>query len=265
MFRGVMRAAMPPLPIRTVLATRILSLPKPKPFSTTSLLRQSQQDDGKAALPIEEANPASSTPSKDKSDDSFSLFKERSAKPKPKDSPKTVSFVQDLRGPSSSSSSSSKTKGGNSADAWAELEQLGRIVPPAPSKGLELNSNDIQAIRSNGSSPQLYTHSATEPLSDADKFEDAWRYRYLGGPARPRKPRDGRVFEVRSNVDVGSAYSRLMSLLAKNNVRRELRLEENYEKPNQKRRRLKSERHRRRFAAAVREKVQLVSVLQRER
>lgn len=61
--------------------------------------------------------------------------------------------------------------------------------------------------------------------------------------------------------DVGIAYSKLMSMLAKNNVRKELRLEEHYEKPNQKRRRLKSERHRRRFAAAVREKVQLVSDL----
>ena len=53
-------------------------------------------------------------------------------------------------------------------------------------------------------------------------------------------------------------YRNLMGTLRRNNVRRELRLEERYEKPNQKRRRLRSERHRRRFADMIRKKVQLV-------
>ncbi|KAF8323187.1 hypothetical protein DL93DRAFT_2070738 [Clavulina sp. PMI_390] len=43
-----------------------------------------------------------------------------------------------------------------------------------------------------------------------------------------------------------------------NNVRGELRLVERYEKPTDKRRRLKSERHRRRFADMIGQKVRIV-------
>jgi ribosomal protein S21 len=59
------------------------------------------------------------------------------------------------------------------------------------------------------------------------------------------------------NVAVG--YKILMATLNRNAVRRELKLTERYEKPNQMRVRKKSERHRRRFAEMIREKVKLVS------
>ena len=52
-----------------------------------------------------------------------------------------------------------------------------------------------------------------------------------------------------------------MATLRRNNVRRELKLTERYEKPNQMRRRKRSERHRRRFADMIRKKVQLVRVV----
>ena len=51
-----------------------------------------------------------------------------------------------------------------------------------------------------------------------------------------------------------------MCIRDRNNVRRELKLNERYEKPNQMRRRKRSERHRRRFADMVRKKVQLVRI-----
>lgn len=255
MLRSMTRTAMP---TRTVLATR-LSLPKPNPFSTTSLLRQAQQNDEEASLSVDEAG-ASSLSLQDEIARPSIPLNEGIERPKPKKQSPTVSFLQELQGPSTSSSlssSPSKSKGWDSEDVWASLMQTASTSTSTASKGLELNSADIQAIR--GGSLPLYKYNATEPLSPADRFEDAWRRRYQLGPKTPRKPSDGRVVEVKS--DVGIAYSKLMSMLAKNNVRKELRLEEHYEKPNQKRRRLKSERHRRRFAAAVREKVQLVSDL----
>ena len=48
-----------------------------------------------------------------------------------------------------------------------------------------------------------------------------------------------------------SSYARVMTTLRENKIRKELRLAERFEKPTDKRRRLKSERHRRRFAEMV--------------
>lgn len=61
----------------------------------------------------------------------------------------------------------------------------------------------------------------------------------------------GRSVEVTSFRPVAAALGRLNRTLNQNNVKKELRLEERFEKPNAKRRRLKSERHRRRFAEMV--------------
>ncbi len=60
----------------------------------------------------------------------------------------------------------------------------------------------------------------------------------------------GRSFPV-INGNFISAYARVMTTLRENRVRKELRLTERFEKPTDKRRRLKSERHRRRFADMV--------------
>lgn len=61
----------------------------------------------------------------------------------------------------------------------------------------------------------------------------------------------GRSVPVTNFISLQSALGRLGRTLAQNSVRRELRLVERYEKPTDKRRRLKSERHRRRFAEMV--------------
>ncbi|WFC95810.1 hypothetical protein MBRA1_002464 [Malassezia brasiliensis] len=94
-----------------------------------------------------------------------------------------------------------------------------------------------------------------------DQLESEFRARQTIGPATPATPTTGRTVSAANSFGNSSAamlYRNLMGTLRRNNVRRELRLEERYEKPNQKRRRLRSERHRRRFADMIRKKVQLV-------
>ena len=94
-----------------------------------------------------------------------------------------------------------------------------------------------------------------------DQLENEFRARQTIGPAKPATPTTGRTVSAANSFGNSSAamlYRNLMGTLRRNNVRRELRLEERYEKPNQKRRRLRSERHRRRFADMIRKRVQLV-------
>lgn len=102
-----------------------------------------------------------------------------------------------------------------------------------------------------------------------DAFERFWQQRHTFGTAgagRPGAasrsasgPSAGRTVLLDGRqVDVNRAMSVLNQVIRRNNIRSELRLGERYEKPNQKRRRLRSERHRRRFANMVREKVKLV-------
>ncbi|KAG8719478.1 hypothetical protein FRC08_002725 [Ceratobasidium sp. 394] len=67
----------------------------------------------------------------------------------------------------------------------------------------------------------------------------------------------------RTGFDLAAAYRRLHVILSRNRVRSELFLQRRYEKPSDRERRLKSERHRRRFAAWIRKKVQLVSEIRR--
>lgn len=93
------------------------------------------------------------------------------------------------------------------------------------------------------------------------QLENEFRSRPTIGPPTPATPTTGRSVSASNSYGSSSAamlYRNLMGTLRRNNVRRELRLEERYEKPNQKRRRLRSERHRRRFADMIRKKVQLV-------
>ncbi|KAJ2609490.1 hypothetical protein H4S08_004032 [Coemansia sp. RSA 1365] len=58
--------------------------------------------------------------------------------------------------------------------------------------------------------------------------------------------------------DAVKAYGRLNRILAENDIRRELRLRERYEKPTYKRQRLRRESHARRFKDEVRRKVHLI-------
>ncbi|KAI8070035.1 hypothetical protein BC940DRAFT_332032 [Gongronella butleri] len=70
------------------------------------------------------------------------------------------------------------------------------------------------------------------------------------------EPYTGRSIGNVSNVN--AAYRRLNSILAQNNVRRELRANMYYEKPNVARRRKDIERNRKLFGAMVRKKVALI-------
>ncbi|KAI8085100.1 uncharacterized protein BX664DRAFT_351844 [Halteromyces radiatus] len=69
-------------------------------------------------------------------------------------------------------------------------------------------------------------------------------------------PYAGRSIGNVSNVN--AAYRRLNTILAQNNVRREIRANLNYEKPNVARRRKNIERNRKLFGAMVRKKVALI-------
>ncbi|KAI0054045.1 hypothetical protein FA95DRAFT_1551843 [Auriscalpium vulgare] len=74
----------------------------------------------------------------------------------------------------------------------------------------------------------------------------------------PQNAYAGRSVEVR-NGDIAHALDVLQGTLAKNNVFAELKRAARHEKKGYKRRRLSSERWRRRFAEEVRKKVQLVN------
>ncbi|WWC90427.1 ribosomal protein S21 [Kwoniella dendrophila CBS 6074] len=78
----------------------------------------------------------------------------------------------------------------------------------------------------------------------------------LGG--YPTNQSTGRSILVTKNGEFLTAYKRLQGLLRQSNLKKELRLQEFHEKPSVKKRRLLSERHRRRFKEMVRAKVQQV-------
>lgn len=75
---------------------------------------------------------------------------------------------------------------------------------------------------------------------------------------QPNGPYAGRSIEVK-NGNVAEALNQLQYTLQRNRVITELRLTARHEKKGYKRRRLSSERWRRRFAHEVRKKVQLVN------
>ncbi|KAF8628332.1 hypothetical protein AX15_003877 [Amanita polypyramis BW_CC] len=78
-------------------------------------------------------------------------------------------------------------------------------------------------------------------------------------PANPFSGRSVRVF----NGNVVEAFRRLDSILGRNKVRAQARQSERHEQKGAKRRRLSSERWRKRFAHEVRLKVQLVQKIRR--
>lgn len=76
--------------------------------------------------------------------------------------------------------------------------------------------------------------------------------------ALPQDAYAGRSVEVR-NGNVGEALAQLQTILQRNRVQAEIRATSRHEKKGEKRRRLRSQRWRRRFAHEVRKKVQLVN------
>jgi len=91
--------------------------------------------------------------------------------------------------------------------------------------------------------------------------EAIWRDREISivkSLPRPNNAYSGRSVPV-VRREVGLALNRLRRIITTNHLIRELRSTERHEKKGEKRRRLRSERWRRRFAHEVRKKVQLVN------
>ncbi|TFK29917.1 hypothetical protein FA15DRAFT_187667 [Coprinopsis marcescibilis] len=115
-----------------------------------------------------------------------------------------------------------------------------------------------------------FVHSYTSAIPAVDRMQDLAgristsdeaRWAQLDATRKtddvPHGPYKGRSVRVQAGA-VGDAIQRLDQILARNQVRKRLRLAERHEKRGNKLRRLASERWRKRFAFAVREKVQLV-------
>ncbi|PWN36798.1 uncharacterized protein FA14DRAFT_186976 [Meira miltonrushii] len=171
----------------------------------------------------------------------------------------------------STNSSQSSTGTNKEAEiASAQWRDVGRLAQDTTTEDIRsLNEKSMQlwrnALKSVGAPPSQSPLSvrsfeqAARKRTHLEEMEHQWKNRKILGPDRNAIPSDGRSVPVRQ--DLSRAMANLNSIFRVNNIRTELRLGERYEKPNQKRRRLASERHRRRFAHMVREKVQLIMYL----
>lgn len=169
--------------------------------------------------------------------------------------------------PSDAAPSSDKTRA-TEADSEASRAALWDqmlntiIVDPVDSANADARLRKPRDALGSGLDAWSSSESASGlSTSIMDQLESEFRARPTIGPAKPATTTTGRSVSAANSYGNNSAamlYRNLMGTLRRNNVRRELRLEERYEKPNQKRRRLRSERHRRRFADMIRKKVQLV-------
>ncbi|KAK4689165.1 small subunit ribosomal protein MRP21, partial [Tremellales sp. Uapishka_1] len=91
---------------------------------------------------------------------------------------------------------------------------------------------------------------------------DAWWKGSVKAIGHPGNQYTGRSLPVRSTgLGFIRTFRRLTTNLRKENIRTELRRAEFYEKPSETRRRLISERHRRRFQEEVRRRVQMVQTI----
>lgn len=138
-------------------------------------------------------------------------------------------------------------------DEGASREE--RMVRSTPRNSLDMLS----------SISEQSSHAPRNSRNAMEELEREFRERATLGFPEPAKPTTGRSFaaspSMANKVPAAVLYRNLMATLRRNNVRYELRLGERYEKPNQMRRRKRSERHRRRFADMIRKKVQLVRPL----
>ncbi|CAL1704790.1 unnamed protein product [Somion occarium] len=121
-----------------------------------------------------------------------------------------------------------------------------------------------QPLTPNTSEPHsTWNFLRTQPISKTSKTQSSqemWKATETSHiHSRPPGPYAGRSVAVSGGKPFGSAYVELQQILRRNLVSYELRLAERHEKKGYKRRRLASDRHRRRFAHEVRKKVQLVN------
>ncbi|KAI0957591.1 hypothetical protein AcW1_005933 [Taiwanofungus camphoratus] len=160
-----------------------------------------------------------------------------------------------LRSPARLFSSSSSSTDVSSSPSplrvnWMPSSQsTTRGIPPRPDAPLDTNWKFLQG-------------KLEEVVVNVDSTaEEIWKYRedlIVQSLPKPTDAYSGRSIDV-YNKDVAAAFAKLRRTIIQNGVVKELRLAERHEKKGDKRRRLKSERWRRRFAYEVRKKVQLVN------
>ncbi|WFD04795.1 hypothetical protein MVES1_000119 [Malassezia vespertilionis] len=180
-------------------------------------------------------------------------------------------FTDNVSAPQSDAEKAKKMKKDESSDdgdqsraaLWNQMlntiivEPVGRA--PADTKR---NSHDgfANAMDMWNGGVLLERKGAEIPNTMIKQLDQEFRGRPTLGMSSPATPTTGRSISAANTYGNNSAsmlYRNLMSTLRRNNIRRELKLGERYEKPNQMRRRKRSERHRRRFADMIRKKVQL--------
>ncbi|GAA5921407.1 hypothetical protein JCM3775_003035 [Rhodotorula graminis] len=166
--------------------------------------------------------------------------------------------------PSSSSSSSSKS-GINALDSVIAgiknskkkaTSSSSRASPPRPSAADLFASHRGSAHAAASRFLFDSTPSAKSQTPRPATPEETWRHTPAVPYSLPVTTTSARSFAVRDG-NVARAYRTLNRVLNDNNVRRELKRQERFETPSNKRVRLNSERHRRRFKVAVGKSVSL--------
>ncbi|KAJ9099947.1 hypothetical protein QFC21_003955 [Naganishia friedmannii] len=93
--------------------------------------------------------------------------------------------------------------------------------------------------------PTSHPGQSSEPVTSESWWRDTYGHRAW---PKPGNQFTGRAVTVaRNSGDVATAMRRLGGILARNRIKRELKLGEYYEKPSERKKRLAVERHRRRF------------------
>lgn len=159
---------------------------------------------------------------------------------------------------------------GSVAAAHTLLARPSVTVLSAPRLFARASSSTTDALRG-ALNDVLHTRTSPDALRAASnrdvRAEQRFAARPLNGlPVPPSPTTEGRSVSAfnHSTPNYGALWASLRNTIARSNLRGELKLGERYEKPNQERRRKRSERHRRRFKDLVRQKVQLVSARARE-
>lgn len=157
-----------------------------------------------------------------------------------------------------------------------DLDPKQTSEPTPPSIGGEifrrLNENRQQELRRLRQDEQAIRVDGEEraSLDQLWKFSSQLKLQNHFGPLTPASSRVVRTVRIPPTSflnrpvlasDVERSYRRLQTWLNAAGLRKEINLNRRYEKPFLKRRRLRSERHRRRFAIEVQRRVQIINVM----
>lgn len=164
---------------------------------------------------------------------------------------------------SSAEQQSDQQKEAARAELWNQMLNTIIVEPPEkPAPGVGGSEGAAGSHGRSGADAQGANRrdGSQGMLSMIEQLDMDFRERPTFGLSKPSTPITGRSVSMPNAYNNTSAtlYRQISQILNRNNVRRELRLNDRYEKPNQKRRRKRSERHRRRFADMIRKKLQLV-------